>query len=148
MRGLDPKETLKITDVILAGLIVLAAVVPAAMQLRPGQSDHQLSAAGHLVIVEVYGKRIHTIPFSEISGASALNIQAGDGREARLEILESGAVRIIESTCPDKICVRTGWISRPGQSIVCLPNRVVVRIEGSGIKHGQGQGHDLDAITY
>jgi hypothetical protein len=146
MRRLDLKETLKLTDVILAGMIVLTAIVLAAMQLRAGRAEHKLSAAGNSVIVEVYGERTHAIPFSRISGSSALRIQVGDGREATLEISESGRVRVTESTCPDKICVRTGWISRPGQSIVCLPNRVVVRIEGSEVRDDPGP--DLDAITY
>lgn len=146
MRRLDLKETLKLTDVILAGLIVLAAIVLAAMQLRAGQAEHRLSGAGYRLIVEVYGKRTHAIPFSRISGSSVLRIEIGDGREATLELLESGKVRVTESTCPDKICVRTGWIGRPGQSIVCLPNRVVVRIEGSEIRYDPGS--DLDAITY
>ena len=32
--------------------------------------------------------------------------------------------------CPDQICVKTGSISRSGQSIVCAPNRVVVTVTG------------------
>lgn len=146
MRRLDMKETLKLTDVMLAGLIVVAAIVLAAIQLGAGQADRQRSGAGNSVIVEVYGNRIHAIPFSQISGSSALRIQMGDGREVMLEIVETGKVRVTESTCPDKVCARTGWISRPGQSIVCLPNKVVVRIEGSDIRNDPGQ--DLDAITY
>ncbi|NTV90004.1 MAG: NusG domain II-containing protein, partial [Clostridiales bacterium] len=35
------------------------------------------------------------------------------------------------STCRDRICVGTGWLTKPGQSAVCLPNRVVVKIIGS-----------------
>ncbi|MBN2537457.1 NusG domain II-containing protein, partial [candidate division WOR-3 bacterium] len=29
-----------------------------------------------------------------------------------------------------KVCVRTGWISRPGQMIVCAPNRLSVEVTG------------------
>jgi hypothetical protein len=32
------------------------------------------------------------------------------------------------SECPDKVCINTGWIAYPGQSAVCLPNRVMVKI--------------------
>ncbi len=39
-----------------------------------------------------------------------------------------GRVRVTRSDCPDKVCVHSGWINRPGQMVVCLPNRVVVRI--------------------
>ncbi len=46
-------------------------------------------------------------------------------------VIENGAVSIMESDCPDQVCVRTGAISKPGQTIVCLPNRVVVEITGN-----------------
>ena len=36
------------------------------------------------------------------------------------------------STCKNQICVEHGKISLKGDSIVCLPNRVVVEIEGEG----------------
>ena len=49
--------------------------------------------------------------------------------DSYLEV-KDGRVRMIDSACPDKLCVKTGWISRPGESIVCLPNRVVIEITG------------------
>ena len=39
-------------------------------------------------------------------------------------------VRVERADCPTQDCVRTGTISRAGQSIVCLPARVVVSLEG------------------
>ncbi|RQD73861.1 MAG: NusG domain II-containing protein [Candidatus Syntrophonatronum acetioxidans] len=42
--------------------------------------------------------------------------------------ISDGRVRVIHSACPDKICIYTGWVHRPNQTIVCLPNRVVVKI--------------------
>jgi len=42
--------------------------------------------------------------------------------------IRDGKVRISESDCPDKICEKTGFISSPMQTIVCLPNRISVRI--------------------
>jgi hypothetical protein len=39
-------------------------------------------------------------------------------------------VQVISSPCPEKICVKTGRISKPGQWIACLPNRVFISIRG------------------
>lgn len=39
-------------------------------------------------------------------------------------------VRVIEADCPDKIDVKQGWISGIGETIVCLPNRMVIEIKG------------------
>lgn len=46
--------------------------------------------------------------------------------------LERDRVRMESSDCPTQDCVHTGWISKPGQSIVCLPNRLVVELVGGG----------------
>jgi Uncharacterized protein conserved in bacteria len=43
---------------------------------------------------------------------------------------ENGAAWFESSDCPDQICVRTGKLSKAGQSAVCLPAGVVLRIEG------------------
>lgn len=45
-------------------------------------------------------------------------------------VAEEGDVWVESADCPTQDCVRTGHISRSGQSIVCLPARVIVRLEG------------------
>ena len=37
--------------------------------------------------------------------------------------------RIEEADCPDKLCVKQGTVSESGESLVCLPNRVVVAVK-------------------
>lgn len=64
---------------------------------------------------------------------------SGDSRET--VTVEGAAVNQIkidgrtvcfsESTCPDQVCVRSGVLTRAGQTAVCLPNRVIVRLTGS-----------------
>ena len=42
-----------------------------------------------------------------------------------------GAVSVTQSDCPGQDCVHSGAVSRAGQSIVCLPARVAVTLEGA-----------------
>jgi hypothetical protein len=56
--------------------------------------------------------------------------------------IEAGSARIVDSPCPNKTCVASGSLSRPGQWAACLPNRVLVRVEG-----GRAEG-GVDAATY
>lgn len=42
--------------------------------------------------------------------------------------VRDGKIRFAESDCPDKICINTGFIGTEGQSAVCLPNKVAVKI--------------------
>jgi len=44
--------------------------------------------------------------------------------------IDGGRARVADSTCRDKLCVRAGWLERPGDVAVCLPQRVIVEIRG------------------
>jgi hypothetical protein len=68
-----------------------------------------------------------------------VNIEAEKGKVV-IEV-KDGKVRVAESSCVQKICVNTGWISRPGQNIICLPNKVLVTIEGK-------ENSKTDAVSY
>lgn len=43
----------------------------------------------------------------------------------------NGSIRIVKTDCPQKICKHTGRIRKPGQTIVCVPNKVLIEITGS-----------------
>jgi hypothetical protein len=45
--------------------------------------------------------------------------------------IEGGRASVLDSPCPDKLCVLMGPIAEPGQWVACLPNRVFVRIWGT-----------------
>ena len=45
--------------------------------------------------------------------------------------IKDGKAAITESDCPGTDCVHSGWIHEAGRSIVWLPNRVELRIEGT-----------------
>lgn len=42
--------------------------------------------------------------------------------------VRDGAVSVIEASCPDKVCIRQGAVSGGAHPIVCLPNKLVIRI--------------------
>jgi hypothetical protein len=69
----------------------------------------------------------------EVVKTMPLNIDAeftvAQAPDMRFEI-KDGKAAVTHSGCPDKTCVRTGFISRPGQAAVCLPNKIVLSIEG------------------
>lgn len=97
---------------IVAFLIVLSAVL-----FLPRGSD----SSGNVEIF-IGGERIHIFPLTED------RIFTVDGEYRNVISIQSGKAAIIESNCPGTDCVHTGPISSAGRSIVCLPNRVEVRI--------------------
>ena len=75
---------------------------------------------GDAVRVEIDGELFATYSLSE-SGEYELG-------EGNLLVIEGGEAYMKRADCPDGTCVRTGRISRRGQSIICLPNRVSVTV--------------------
>jgi hypothetical protein len=45
--------------------------------------------------------------------------------------VREGRVRILESDCPQQICVTTRWIRHPRQVIACVPNKILITIESA-----------------
>lgn len=56
--------------------------------------------------------------------------------------VKEGRLRAFEAECPRKICVHTGWISRPSQTIVCVTNKILIEITG------KAPDADYDVISY
>lgn len=46
--------------------------------------------------------------------------------------VSGGKIAVTDSDCPGKDCVHRGWISGGGESIVCLPNKMEIRLTGAG----------------
>ena len=112
-------------------IVTAIAVIGAALVLvfflmkKPGTS----------VIVSVDGKETARY---ELDKDTDIVLQ-GVGGTNRL-IISGGTARIEEADCPDKLCVHQGGISDVGESIICLPHHVSVRIEGDG-------ADDTDAVV-
>ncbi|PIV55626.1 hypothetical protein COY52_08645 [Candidatus Desantisbacteria bacterium CG_4_10_14_0_8_um_filter_48_22] len=76
-------------------------------------------------IVSQNGARIAEISLKE-DGVKDLPVTTG---KMKYEVRQ-GRVRILESDCPRKMCMHQNWIGGTGQVIVCLPNKVIMEIEG------------------
>ena len=93
-----------------------------------------LREGGAAVVVEQNGREtaryaIHEDRTVRIEGEEGYNLLVIQGGEAWLS----------EADCPNLLCVKTGKIRYAGQSIVCLPHRLAVRIAGGASA--------LDAVT-
>ena len=74
----------------------------------------------------------------EQNGHETARYALGEDRTVRIEgeggynllVIEGGEVYLSEADCPTQLCVKTGKIRYTGQSIVCLPHKLAVRITG------------------
>ena len=55
--------------------------------------------------------------------------------------IKNHKVRVLSSSCPNKICVKTGWLSTSNGYIACVPNGVLIKLIGAT------QKSNIDFIT-
>ena len=114
-------------DIVLIVGCLLAALVCCGLWLL-------LRQKGGAVIVEQNGRETARYALSEdrtvrIEGQGGYNVL----------VIENGEAWLSEADCPNLLCVKTGKIRYAGQSIVCLPHKLAVRIAGGA--------SGLDAVT-
>lgn len=117
---------MKKNDWILAGAVIAVALI-AFVGYMIFQKD------GNMVQIMVDGKEFGIYSLAEdqvieINGTNTLEIK-------------DGKADMISAECPDKLCVHQKAISKSGESIICLPYKIVVRIEGTK------EASDYDAVA-
>ena len=116
--------------IFIAAILVIVAMVAAALFFLRGE--------GSTVQVEVDGTVIGTYP---LSVDREVEIKTGEnGEELNLLVIKDGKATVTTATCPDGICAAHRPISREGESIICLPHKVVVTVIG-------GSGEEPDVIA-
>ena len=106
--------------------LAVAGILYASGLLAPGK-------AGGTALVLQNGKELARLPL-----AQPAEFVTPDG--GNRIVVENGTVRVDWADCPDQVCVRSGRISRDGETLVCLPHRLVVEVV-------DGEGTDIDAVS-
>lgn len=83
--------------------------------------------AGNTADVYIDGKLVQTIDMT-VDDAYEFSTDRG----SNTVVVESGKIRVSDADCPDKVCVDMGWKSRRGETITCLPHKLVIEIQGGG----------------
>ncbi|MDZ7672018.1 MAG: NusG domain II-containing protein [Halanaerobiales bacterium] len=92
------------------------------------------------VYIKDSSKEVRRIPLSESYQDKPIILEADGPLGISIIEIHQGRVRVKEAPCPAKICKKTGWISKPGPSIICVPNKISVWIET--------EDSDIDAISW
>lgn len=96
------------------------------MQIPLSQSETRY----YLLTESISGSYEETQPIcsiEELSEEEWLNMQRSS-EDYNVLICHNGEVRMIESNCPDQICVHHSAINATGENIICLPHKIVVEI--------------------
>ena len=111
---------------VLAALILGAAFLVYTEFFRPDGAE---------VVISVDGNEHFRLPLSEDT-----RLTYGEGEVFNTLVISGGEAWIEDASCPDHICVKSGKVSLEGETIVCLPNKLVISIAG-------GEENALDGIA-
>ncbi len=106
-------------DFIIIGAVALVGLVLLAIVLLTGKP-------GSTVVVEVEGKKVAEYPLNK---DGTYTIKGKDGG-TNILVIKDGYAFIESASCPDGLCKNMGKIRNSAQSIICLPNQVVIKITG------------------
>ena len=108
---------MKKRDIILIASILLIAIAFFLIVELTKEED-----AG--VVVKVDGVEVAEYSLSK-NGTYPLN------GGTNILVIEDGRAYLSDANCPDKLCVHQGKISRTGEVITCLPNKLTVTVFGA-----------------
>ncbi len=109
---------------------VLAAVLIAAFGLYFLWAQLGAGSSATKALVSKGGVEVTTFFLGKDS-----RIDLGEfGADMVLEV-KNGRVRVASSNCKQQLCVRHGWIDRPKEALLCLPNHVTVELAGEDAEY-------------
>lgn len=127
---MENKKTKTRNDLILLGVVVLLAAGWFLWRaLSPAET-------GGEVVIQKSGMEYVRLPL-----AKDTEYQVFQGEDLQMTVvIRDGIADATQASCPDKLCVHQADISKNGEMIVCLPNEILVIVEG-------GEANELDSIA-
>ncbi len=124
------KSSPKLRPCLWDGLVVLLVVaLAAACALAVWSRGND---AGDLTaVVTVDGVETERVPLKDFPDGE--RTYSGNGYTLHVRLADGPGLYVAEADCPTQDCVHTGTITRAGQSIVCLPARIIIRLEGGAV---------------
>ncbi|MDF2986793.1 MAG: hypothetical protein K0R50_2303 [Eubacterium sp.] len=129
---------LKKGDVILVLLIVfgisLSVIVSNGNNTGTITSWNNTNNKGKedvFAIVKTDDRIIKTINLTKLKKREVVKVP---GQYNEFIVADQKKICFMSADCPDRLCVKAGWISKPGQIAVCLPNRTLIKIVSNNDK--------------
>ena len=113
---------MKKNDIILAASFVVVAVIFTIFIQVVVKKD------GNVAVVSIDGQIYKEL---SLNVNTELDIDEAAGVDGyNILVIQNGYAYMKDADCHDKICVHQGKISKVGETIVCLPHKVVIEIKG------------------
>ena len=115
---------------IAVAAAIFAAGIVGCLLLLFAPSDH------NKVLIRRDGEVLYSLDLSREKNRTFVIPYGGSSNTIEIR---DGRIRVMEAECPDKVCVRTGWLSSSAIPIVCLPNHLEISFASGN--------DDIDAVA-
>lgn len=105
-------------DIVLIGLLIIMAFISYIVIFN------FMSKHGDVVEVYSQSKLIKRVPLD-----TDTEFEVKIDNHVNVVRVENGFVFMLDADCPDKLCKKQGKIHNSGETIICLPNKIVIRVE-------------------
>ncbi|CAL81929.1 NusG domain II-containing protein [Clostridium botulinum] len=84
-----------------------------------------------VAVIKQNGKIIEKVDLSKVKEKRQLKINYNDKDHKGYNVIEidKGSIRFIDADCPDKVCIKSGVLKKPGETAACLPHKIIITIE-------------------
>ncbi|MCJ7690786.1 MAG: NusG domain II-containing protein [Clostridiaceae bacterium] len=112
----------KIIGIILLIIVLISLGVTSIYK-------NSIKGAENIAVIKSDGKVIKTIDLNKVVEPQEFTIKTDKGNYNIISV-KHNAIRVKAADCPNQVDVKVGWISKPSQLIVCLPNKLIISING------------------
>ncbi|WP_390405141.1 NusG domain II-containing protein [Lacticaseibacillus jixiensis] len=135
------KHYLKMTrpfDYVIVIALLVASFIPYVVFAHEEASKPKPQQVVYTAVVTHDGKEVYHIRLTGHKGRTTFVYHDGD--DENTIVTTGNKIAITEANCKDQICVRKGQIAKPGQTIVCLPHKLLVQINSNSHSSGNNTG--------
>lgn len=114
-------------DLVIIFIIVILSFLPFTI-FSYQQSGENRANTQVIAVISIDNEIVKEVKLTGHIGTEIFDITDAKGNTETIEVSDE-RIRIKSATCPDQVCVNTGFISKPGKTIICLPHRIIIEIK-------------------
>ena len=115
---------IKKMDIVIIAVLLILSFTPHLIFFKTSQK----SSKNNYAIIQVDGKIHKKIDLSNVKKSEKVNLNLPNGKNTLL--IKNNSIQMKSANCNDALCVKQGNISKVGQTIICLPHKLIIEIKG------------------
>ena len=112
-------KRVKLGDLIIILILLVISIIPFYFLLSPMRESNNIMA-----VIKVDNKQVKKLSLNH-----DIVWKYQHGNKLNVVKVKNHKIRMIDANCKDQICVKDGWKSKIGDTIVCLPHKFLVELK-------------------